>query len=60
MNTDKRKKKKKKIKAWLSLCDTEPPYVQMKKPTKQEIENCKKFDVKVFPCEITYFVTSQL
>ena len=53
-------KKEKKIKAWLLLCDTEPPYVQMNKPTKQEIENCKKFDVKIFPCEITYFVTSQL
>ena len=37
------------IKAWLWLCDTEPPYVVMKKPTKQEIENAKKFDVRVIP-----------
>ena len=48
------KRDMKTIKAWLWLCDTEPPYIQMNKPTKKEIENAKKFDVKILPCKIIY------
>ena len=47
-------KKEKTIKAWLWLCDTEPPYIQMKKPTKKERELAEKFYTKVFPCKIVY------